>query len=51
MPDNESGFHTQGFVLTQKRPVLRRGVYKAKNIFMAFCMCECAVPSSEGYGT
>ena len=36
VPDNGSGFHTQGCVLTQKMLVLRRGVYKAKNIYMAF---------------
>ena len=45
MPDNESGLHTQGCVLTQKRPVLRRGVHKAKNIYMAFCIYKCAVPT------
>ena len=45
MPDNESGFYTQGCVLTQKRPVLRRCVYKAKNIYMSFCRHKCAVPS------
>ena len=39
MPDKESGFYTQGCVLTQKRPVLRRGMYKVKNIYMTFlCM-------------
>ena len=43
--DNESGSHTQGCVLTQKRPVFRRGLYKVKEIDMAFCMNKCAVPS------
>ena len=51
VPDNESGFHTQGCVLTQMRPVLGRGVYKAANTYMAVCICKCAVTSSEGYGT
>ena len=45
VPDNGSRFHTQGCVMTQKRPVLRRGVYKAKDIYIAFCMNECAVTS------
>ena len=43
--DNESGFYKQGCVLTQKKPVLRTGVYKAKNIYTAFCMNKCAVTS------
>ena len=43
VPDNEIGSHTLGCVLTEKRPLLRRGVYKAKNICMAFCMDKCAV--------
>ena len=45
VPDNESGFHTQGWVMTQKKPVLRRGVYVANNMCMPFCMNKCAVPS------
>ena len=45
VPDHESGSHTQGCVLTQKRPVLRRCVHKATNIYIAVCKCKCAVPS------
>ena len=33
VPDNESGFHTQGCADTNW-PVLRRGVYVAKNIYI-----------------
>ena len=51
VPDNESGSHTQGYLLTQRRPVLGRGVHKAKNIYMAVCISKCAVPSKGGYGT
>ena len=36
VPDNESGSHTQGYLLTQRMHVLGRGVHKAKNIDMAF---------------
>ena len=37
VPDYESGFHTQSCVLTQKRSVLRRSMYKAKNIYISSC--------------
>ena len=51
MPDIESGSHTQGYLLTQRRHVLGRGVHKAKNIDLVFCMIKFAVPSWRGYGT
>ena len=33
-PDNDSEIHTQGCVLTQKKPLLLKDVYVAKNIYM-----------------
>ena len=32
-------------MITPKRPVLGRGVHKAKNSYMVICMYKCVVPS------
>ena len=34
VPDNESGFHTQGWVLTQKNAVSRGGVRSKKYVYV-----------------
>ena len=47
VPDNESGSHTQGYLLTQRMHVLGRGVHKAKNIDMAFVSSSLQYPVGE----